>query len=151
MNKPLFKDITLEWRGNEFVIPHNKVMKAIAIVENVITLHELMGFETRGTMPMAKLAMAYSALLSYAGADATEEDVYSAMFVGKGLGAIREAITSLVLLMAPPSAVMASVASPVDGGTPSGNRKSRRAVASSKRRTKRQSAGDGSNHPSSGA
>lgn len=54
-----FDAITLAWAGSEYAIPANRVMGAIARIEDVVTLEELGRYGERGTMPIAKLAMAW--------------------------------------------------------------------------------------------
>jgi len=58
-----FDAVTLAWAGSEYVIPGNRVTGAIAPIEiapieDVVTLEELGRCGERGTMPIAKLAMA---------------------------------------------------------------------------------------------
>ena len=77
----IFQDVTLGFTGEEYTIPHNKVMKLIAIVEDVVSLQDL----TNGKGPkMNKLAEAYAVALNYAGAKVEVEEVYASLFVNSG-------------------------------------------------------------------
>lgn len=102
-----FEDIHLGWGGVQYTIPSNRVMGAIARVEDVMTLSELYQHGQRETVPLGKIAMAYGALLRYAGAPVSDEDVYAGMF---SQGAdhlqeqVRSAIEHLCQIMLPPSA-----------------------------------------------
>lgn len=72
----VFEDVTLSWDGKDYTIPANKMMKCIARLEEVVTLNELHGYALRGGAPIGKLAMAYGAVLRYAGATVTDEEIY---------------------------------------------------------------------------
>jgi len=128
-----FEDIHLQWADSEYVIRANKVLGAIARIEDVLTLNELQRFSARGTAPMAKLSMAYGAVLRYAGAKVTDEEVYAGMFgsTGTGADAVVESISALVAMMVPPQ--------PAVKETPPGNAVPARS-ASSKRPTRSRSA-----------
>lgn len=95
----VFKDVTLGFRGNEYTIPHNKVMRLIAIIEDIVSLREL----TTGNGPkLSRLAEAYAEALKYAGAKVEIDEVYEALFIGEGAAEVSQIVTSLVLLMMPP-------------------------------------------------
>jgi hypothetical protein len=99
----VFEPIRLEWNGAEYRIPADNVLRGIAKVEEVITLPELVAYEMRGTVPLAKVAMAYGALLRLAGAQAKDEEVFASLF-GNGLGQAHAMGTAAALLatMIPP-------------------------------------------------
>lgn len=124
----VFDDIRLGWAGQEYVIPAHRVMGAIARVEDVITLAELMRAEGRQTLPLAKVACAFGALLRYAGARVEDEAVYQGMFAGDGTGrdAAVAAVTALLTMMVPPATIQE--------GAPRGNV---RPAASPKRSSRR--------------
>lgn len=131
----LFDDVSLTWKGREYVIPRNRVMGAIARVEDVLTLHELLVIQTRGGTPYAKLSAAYGTVLRYAGAKVEDEDVYAGMFKAETSGEIGGAVVNLLHMMLPPG---------IDFGKPQkappkGNA-SPTAARTSKQRTKRRSA-----------
>lgn len=102
-----FEDLSFDWAGKSYKLPANKVLGAIARVEDIITLNELQRYGSRGAAPMAKLSMAYGALLRYAGAQVSDTEMYEAMFGdGKTVesSTIVEAIITLISVMIPPSA-----------------------------------------------
>lgn len=101
-----FDDVSFEWKGAKFVIPANKVMGAIARVEDIITLHELQRYSSKQSTPLAKLSMAYGALLRYAGCQVNDVEIYESMF-GKGnvsANIVVESIVTLISMMVPPAA-----------------------------------------------
>ena len=97
----IFEDVTLGWKGEEFTVPANKVMRLIAKIEDEITLQEL-GRESGP--PMAKVAMAYAVALNYAGhRTITADDVYESMFSESTAQDAANAVTALMMIMVPPS------------------------------------------------
>jgi hypothetical protein len=100
-----FEDLTLGWGGKSFVIPARKMLGAVARIEEVITLQELTAYASRGTAPMARLAQAYGSVLRYAGAAATDDEVYSGLFGDAGpdnANLIADSINTLMVMMIPP-------------------------------------------------
>lgn len=94
----IFEDVTLGWKGTEYVVDSSKVMRLIAKVENEITLQELI------TSPkMTSLAFAYSAALNYAGASVNPDEVYEALFTKDSSVKISDAVGALLVVMMPPS------------------------------------------------
>jgi len=140
-----FDDIPLEWDGVTYTIPANRVLGAVARIEDIITLHELGEYSARGTAPMGKLAKAYGAVLRYAGADLSDEDVYLGMFSG-GVSpeAMMVAINGLVGIMVPPAEQVAQTQEKKV------RRGRRRGKGSSKKRSKPSQATDGSGRLNSG-
>lgn len=97
----IFEDIMLGWKGEEYTVPANKVMRLIAKVESEVTLQEL-GRESGP--PMAKVAMAYAEALNYAGArNVSGDEVYASLFEDGGMAAATEAVSALMMIMLPPS------------------------------------------------
>lgn len=127
----IFEPVTLTWEDKKYLIPAHQVLRAIAIVEEVITLHELMQYNTRGTAPAAKLSTAYGAVLRFAGAKVTDEQVYARMFDQGEAMSIGHAISALLFMMIPPSTST--------GGSAEGNG-SKGAAPSSKKRMRPSSA-----------
>lgn len=78
----VFDDVTLNWKDVPHVIPANRVLGAIARIEEVLTLDELIAYQARGTAPLAKIAQAFGAALRYAGGRATDDEVYASLFSG---------------------------------------------------------------------
>jgi hypothetical protein len=130
----LFDPVTLHWDGRVYSIPPNRVLGAIARVEDTVTLYELYGYSKRGTAPLAKLATAFGGLLRYAGANVEDDAVYVGMFSSAdNQNAVTTALNVLLSLMVPKSAL--------GGGTSEGNGLAASAAANKSRRsTKRPSA-----------
>lgn len=112
----IFEDIVLKWgpkkedgRQPEYRIPSNRVMMAIAVVEEHVTLAELGSIMRTGRVQMAKLAGAYAAILRFAGADVTQEQVYAQLFADTNNGlssqAISSIVTGLLMMMMPKSVI----------------------------------------------
>jgi len=98
----VFAEVKLNWEGREYVIPPDRVLGAIASVEEFITLNELAQKMRKNAPPLATLAKAYAALLRYAGAKIDDDAVYAGMFVAGG-GEVVTAVAALLGLMIPPS------------------------------------------------
>lgn len=134
----IFNEIRLSWDGREFVIPAERVMGAIAEVEEVATFPDLV-IMTRGGRPnVSKVARAYAALLRYAGAALSDEEVYAGMFrAGETHTQVLTALNALVMLMMPPTAIAEA--------TSEGNLRGAKAApsSSSKPSSKRRSAAAG--------
>lgn len=93
----IFEDISFEYKGKEFKIKSNKVMRLICTIEDIITLGEL----TTGPK-FSKLAEAYTAALTYAGADVEIEEVYASLFGNGSKERVSATITNLIMMMLPP-------------------------------------------------
>ncbi|MCB1476652.1 MAG: hypothetical protein H6883_07250 [Rhodobiaceae bacterium] len=104
----IFEDFSFEWAGRKHVIPADRILKAIAVVEQHLTLHEIsvmMG--QRKTVRQAQLAAAYGALLRFVGEDVTDEDVYGNFFAGRNSSAAMvSGLLGLQKLMVPPPSYM---------------------------------------------
>ena len=75
-------------------------MMLIAKVEDIVTLQDL----TNGKAPkLSKLAEAYTEALNYAGAEVKIEEVYESLFGKEGVATVQNTVTSLIMLMLPPS------------------------------------------------
>jgi hypothetical protein len=116
----MFEKVTLNWEGRDYVIPADKVMEAVAIIEEIIGLPELSVALSTGRPPMARIAKAYAALLAYAGVNGiTQEAVYAGMFdAGEMKTRIHAAVTGLMQIMIPPDALKALESDTVDNGPP---------------------------------
>lgn len=128
----IFDDIRLKWDGVEYVIPHNRVLRAIAAVEEVATFDEFNNFAKRKTAPLAKIAMAYGVLLRFAGANVSDDDVYHGMFLNGG-ATMAQTVSAVLAMMIPNERILLS------GGKSEGNvqGEAASATASSKKRTRR--------------
>lgn len=130
----IFEEVKLMWKGRELIIPPDRMMGAIAVIEEVITLIELHQAQMSGKVPLAKISMAYARVLRYAGSPGVKDDeVYRALFSPKEdpdkVHSVR-ALETLLLLMVPPSTYKD------DEEQPKGKGGSSVAAASSRRRTK---------------
>lgn len=108
-----FEEVRLSWNGKDLVIPPNDVLRAIAKVEDVLTLGDLAGFTTKGRLPLAKLAQSFGILLRHAGAQVSDDEVYNGMFTGGGRELQRRAfaaVAALQALMVPPEHLRAEPA-----------------------------------------
>lgn len=135
-----FQDIELVWRGQTYIVKSHRVMGAIYRIEDVITLDEFVVYAQRGTAPVAKLCGAYSAVLQYAGASVSPDDVYAELFRDAAQKeAVMEAVINLMQMMLPTEAraklatTMASDGPAAPGNSPAA------AAASSKRPTRQRS------------
>lgn len=100
-----FDDVVFDWHGKEYRIPANRMLGAIARVEDVITMGQLGQHTQRGTPPVSKVAQAYGAVLRYAGVRVTDDEVYCGMFANGDLNnAVTDAVNSLFHIMMPPAA-----------------------------------------------
>jgi hypothetical protein len=135
-----FDAVTLSWEGRDHTIPANRVLGAIARIEDVVTLEELSRYGERGTMPLAKLAMAYGAVLRYAGANVKDDEVFTGMFSdGQKQSDLVTALMSLLTMMLPPGSIEENGGNPGEA-TPNPPQGARLAAAASSRRpTKRRS------------
>lgn len=102
----VFNDIGLTWEGIDYNLSGDgPIMKALADVEEHLTLAELIQGQQSGKMPLAKLSAAYACMLRHAGCYAvTSAEVYAGMWKdGKTAQTIQEAVSSLILMMMPPA------------------------------------------------
>jgi hypothetical protein len=98
----IFDEVVITWKDVEYTIAPDKIMGAIARVEEVITLKELGVYAQKGDAPLARLAMAYASLLSYAGAKVTDAEIYHSMFDRNSNTNIIGCINVLLTMMIPP-------------------------------------------------
>lgn len=101
----MFDDIVLEWEGREYRLPANRMLGAIASIEEVITLPELVQSSERGGPPLNKIAKAFGAVLRYAGARVSDDEVYLGMFSNpQAAFSANHAVMALLQILLPPSA-----------------------------------------------
>lgn len=99
----IFDPVTLTWKGTDYEVAPDRIMGLIARIEEVVTLSEIHAAAQKNGMPLAKLAMAYASALQYAGAKATDAEVYATFFGADGSKTIPTAVQSLLLMMVPPA------------------------------------------------
>lgn len=117
----IFEEITLEWRGEKKAVPPERVMKAIAVVEEVISLQELTREMLRGDHRLVRIAEAYGALLRHVGFSVADEAVYEAIFPsagGENLLRASAALQTLLYMMIPPSVRKAPPAAAAEAAPP---------------------------------
>lgn len=103
----VFEEVKLTWKGREYSIPPDQVLRLIAKVEDIIPFAELASISPR-KVPFARIAAAYGAMLRHAGAAVTDEEVYEGMWAGGGKDLKRLAVTAVLTLqalMVPPAAL----------------------------------------------
>lgn len=75
-----FEDVTLSWKGADYVVPANRQLMLIAKIEDALAGDEgdqaISVLFRRNGAPHSRLAAAYGAALRYAGASVTDEEVY---------------------------------------------------------------------------
>lgn len=112
----IFSDVTLEWRGEEYVIPCDRVMRLIATVEEHIGIQDL---ATPDGIKLTKLAQGYAAALAYAGCKPAskdtplEEEIYLALFDAGRADAVASTLaTGIIMLMVPPEKYTSGMTEP---------------------------------------
>lgn len=99
----VFQPVKITWKGVEHTIAPSRMMKCIAIIEEIATLPFLSKCMASGEMPYAKIAMAFAAVLQFAGAAVSAEEVYAEMFKGPDRRAMAGAtLLTLLTMMFPP-------------------------------------------------
>lgn len=101
----MFEDIEFQWKGAKYTLRADKVLRAIASVEEIITLHELSTYQHRGTIPAGKVSMAYGTMLRMAGARVKDEEVYSSLIQDASSEQMLETTLVLMRMMLPPESL----------------------------------------------
>lgn len=99
----MFEDVSFTWQGETKTIPSNRILRAIAAVEEIITIVELSKYTSAEAIPMGRIAQAYGTLLRFAGFVVTDEEIYVSMFGEESAKSIPAAIHGLLAVMIPPS------------------------------------------------
>jgi hypothetical protein len=98
----VFTDIEMVWAGKVYTIKSTRVMGAIAQMEGHLTLSEMGSYSHRQTVPLARLCQAYAAVLRYAGARVTAEEIYQFAFSGDdNQMAVFMAVMNLMMVATP--------------------------------------------------
>ena len=131
----LFESQSLMWKGETYVIPSDRMLGAIATIEEHFTIMEMLA-ASHGRPPLVKISRAFAALLRYAGCKVSDEEMYRSIFDPQAniMERIEAALVTFLLMMTPPAQLSTSQAK----GAASGNR--RAASRPSKRSTRRRSA-----------
>lgn len=133
----IFQDVTLEWNGEAFTVPSDRVLGAIAIVEEQITFPQLLAALANERAPLVAISKAFAGVLRYAGANVSDEDVYRGMFDGAVQDQTVASINTLLVMMVPPDAMAKMEGGNAPGKTQATTRKSSKKTGSSRRSTKR--------------
>ena len=139
----IFRDVTLVWKGEAFVIPATQVLGAIAIVEEQITFMELIVSMQKGKPPLVQIARAYGGVLRYAGAKVTDEETYAGIFDPVRHKKIMAAVNMLLVMMVPTDALAGDAKSLAGEAPAPGNRKAASAARPSRRSSRRRLAAAG--------
>lgn len=113
----IFEDVKIKWDGQEYSIKSEKVLQAIAIIEEHITFSEIgEASQKKGGVSLVKIAQAYGSVLRFAGADVTDEAVYEGLFGNKNMsGNIQSVLNGLLAMMIPPSVLRETAKSVLSG------------------------------------
>lgn len=99
----LFQPFTIKYDGREITIPADKILQAIAVVEEVITFDELNRMYVTNNYKRAQLVKAFMALLNFAGDKTDAEAFYKSMYTkGEAMVAVMGTCQMLMVLMIPP-------------------------------------------------
>lgn len=95
----IFEDIKLSFKGDDYTIPANRVLKTICKLEKEISLAELM----EGNVKPGQLATLFNMILMDAGSEDKSDEIYSTFFASKDSAKnAGNATTALLLMMIPP-------------------------------------------------
>ena len=97
MSESVFEPIIIEWEGQEYEIPANRVLGLIEQIESHVSYSDLLG-----DFKVARISKAYGAALRYADADVTDEQVYEKMFDDANAGQVQKAVNGMLAMMIPP-------------------------------------------------
>lgn len=101
-----FETVNLTWKGKAYRIAPDRVMRAIAVVEEKVTLSELVEMQSTNRIKISVLAEAYANLLRYAGAEVKDAEVYRGMFANAGdAQAAHAAVEGLFKILLPPGSM----------------------------------------------
>ena len=130
----IFQPITLGWNGETYTIPADRVLGAIAVVEEHITFMELIA-ATKGRPQLVAISRAFAGVLRYAGGNFTDDDVYAGMFKqGSAQQQAINAVNTLLVMMVPPDELKGKSAETSSGNSPAAARK--QSGRSTKRRSR---------------
>jgi hypothetical protein len=122
----MFKAVDLLWGEELYTIAPDRVLGAIAIIEEHYTFQDLAVASNTNKVSLVGLARVYGAILRYAGAKITDDEVYIGMFDGGMSVNVRNTMNTLLVMMIPPSVITAAE-QPGAGGAARGNLKSSKA------------------------
>lgn len=97
----IFNELNLTWKGTDYTVPADNILRLIAKVEDVITLNELYSYSQKGAAPLAKLATAFGIILRYAGCKVSDDEIYKTIVNGE-TNAATVATHTILGMMLPP-------------------------------------------------
>lgn len=114
-----FEPVKLTWRGAEYTIPADRMLRAIASIEDEIrgdsSRHAVAILTQKPGPTFSRIAMGYAAALRAAGAQVSGDEVYLEIMEGLAGGdeaetaiGVQNAIFSLLAIMSPPIALALS-------------------------------------------
>jgi hypothetical protein len=127
----MFVPVELKWGDKTHTISPDKVLGAIAVIEEHITMAELAEEAQARRLKVARLARTFGALLRYAGSRVTDDEVYVELFRGEPEEVKQrmfESINTLMALMIPPSTVAGTLRGNGQGVSGTAARSSRRST-----------------------
>lgn len=128
----VFEEVTLSWKGQDYKIPADQMLRCIAQIEDVLTFGDLAA-ASMGRVKLAKLSQAFGIALRSAGVEVSDDEVFFGMFGDKSERAkdiqerAQRAIFALQSIMIPPAHLRTEPGKPKAAG--------KRRAASSPRRT----------------
>ena len=121
----VFSEVKITWKGEDYVVPPERVMRLIATIEDVVTIEELM----TPRLKRGKIAEAYGAALRFAGAKVHDEEVYTTLFGAEAMVSTLAAIDGLMKMIIPPEHLQPKTEEKPKGNA--GGKKSRKGSKSS--------------------
>lgn len=97
----IFQPVKLGWNGKDYTIPADRVLGAIAVIEEHISFLELIA-ATRGHAPLVAISRAFAGVLRYAGGEISDDEVYAGMFRESAQKQAVDAVNTLLVMMVPP-------------------------------------------------
>lgn len=100
----IFQEVGLKWKGQEYVVPPDKVMGLVEVVEDVITIEELVG----NGIKRVRLAKAFAAAIRYAAqckgavAKIDDQEVFESLFGDDAMATTTRTVHALLAFMIPP-------------------------------------------------
>ena len=80
----IFEPVKLgTWKGQEYTIPAEEVVRCIAKVEQAVSIFDLMAMRASGRLRPMQLCQGLGAALRHAGAAVTDEELYDELFKGR--------------------------------------------------------------------
>lgn len=130
----MFNDVGLTWKGETKVIRSGRVLKAIAVIEDVITIDQLASFKEASKIKLSNLSQAYGAVLRFAGFSVSDDDVYEGIIRGSSdqVALAQQAVMTLLTLLIPPVVADEKAAEKINEGNVQGARRSKSSKSATK-------------------